>query len=179
MRLGDFKKIRRDELGMTQQQLAEKLGTTRMTVTRYECGTRRIPGVVEVALQQLRRARRIPMLGTVAAGKPIEPVAQSEVVDFPFAAGGGNFALRISGDSMRDEGIVSGDLVIVRKQSKASAGQTVIALVNGQATVKKYYPQGDRIELRPANDAMKPIRVTPDDDFEIQGVVIGLVRHFK
>jgi len=67
----------------------------------------------------------------------------------------------------------------VRKQSKAAAGQTVIALVNGQATVKKYYPQGDRIELRPANEAMKPIRVTPDDDFEIQGVVIGLLRRFK
>jgi repressor LexA len=179
MRPRDFKKIRREELGMTQQQIAEKLGTTRMTVTRYECGTRRIPGVVEVALRQVRQGRSIPMLGTVAAGKPIQPVAQSEVVDFPFAAGGENFALRISGDSMRDEGIVSGDLVIVRKQSKASVGQTVIALVNGQATVKKYYPKGDRIELRPANDTMQPIQVTAADDFEIQGIVIGLVRRFK
>jgi len=164
---------------MTQQQLAQKLGTTRMTVTRYECGTRRIPGVVEVALAQLRRARRIPMLGTVAAGKPIEPVPQSEFVDFPFAQGGENFALRITGESMRDEGIVSGDIVIVHKQSKASTGQTVIAVVDGQATVKKYYPKEDYIELRPANDAMKPIRVTPEEDFEIQGVVVGLIRHFK
>lgn len=178
MRPRELKKIRND-LGMTQQQLAQKLGTTRMTVTRYECGTRRIPGVVEVALAQLRRARRIPMLGTVAAGKPIEPVPQSEFVDFPFAQSGENFALRITGESMRDEGIVSGDIVIVHKQSKASTGQTVIAVVNGQATVKKYYPKEDHIELRPANDAMKPIRVTPEEDFEIQGVVVGLIRHFK
>jgi repressor LexA len=178
MRPGDFKKIRREELGMTQQQIAEKLGTTRMTVTRYECGTRRIPAVVEVALEQLKNARRIPMLGTVAAGKPIEPVPQNEFVDLPFMKGGENFALRINGESMRDEGIVSGDLVIVRKQSKAATGQTVIALVNGQATVKKYYPKGDYIELRPANESMQPIRVTPGDNFEIQGIVVGLIRHF-
>ncbi len=178
MRPRELKKIRND-LGLTQQQLAQKLGTTRMTVTRYECGTRRIPGVVEIALAQLRRVRPIPMLGTVAAGKPIEPVPQSEFVDFSFAQSGENFALRITGESMRDEGIVSGDIVIVHKQSKASTGQTVIAVVNGQATVKKYYPKEDYIELRPANDAMKPIRVTPEEDFEIQGVVVGLIRHFK
>lgn len=179
MKPGDLKKIRRDDLSMTQEQLAAKLGTTRMTITRYECGTRRIPGVVEVALQRLRQARRIPMLGTVAAGKPIEPVPQSEFVDFPFAAGGENFALRVAGESMRDEGIMSGDLVIVRKQSRAAAGQTVVALVNGQATVKKYFPKGNRVELRPANDAMEPIWVAPGDDFQIQGVVIGLLRRFK
>ncbi len=178
MRPGELKRIR-SELGLTQRQLAEKLGAARMTVTRYEGGTRRIPAVVEVALRHLRNARRVPMLGTVAAGKPIEPVAQNEFVDFPFAEGGENFALRVAGDSMRDDGILPGDIVLVHKQSKAATGQTVVALVNGQATVKKYHPKGDRVELRPANDAMQPIQVAPGDDFQIQGVVIGLMRRFK
>jgi repressor LexA len=174
----DLKKIRLEQLRLTQAELAAQLGTTRVSVARYESGARRIPGVVEVAVAQFKQRRRIPMLGIVAAGKPIEPVAQKEFIDLPL----GNeesFALRVEGESMRDEGIMPGDLVIVRRQARASTGQTVVALVNGEATVKKYYPKGDTIELRPANAAMQPIRVTPEDKFEIQGVVVGLIRHFK
>jgi len=174
----ELKKIRRDQLKLTQAALAEKLGTTRVTVARYETGARRIPGVVEVAVGQFKQMPRIPMLGIVAAGKPIEPVAQKEFLDLPL----GNeesFALKVEGESMREEGIMPGDLVIVRRQARAAAGQTVVALLNGEATVKKYFPKPDHIELRPANAAMQPIRVTPDDRFEIQGVVVGLIRHFK
>lgn len=178
MKPGELKKIRREQLKLTQAELAAKLGTTRVSVARYESGARRIPGVVEVAIAEFKRTPRIPMLGIVAAGKPIEPVAQKEFIDLPL----GNeesFALRVEGESMRDEGIMSGDLVIVRRQARAAAGQTVVALVNGEATVKKYFPKSDHIELRPANAVMQPIRVTPEDKFEIQGVVVGLIRHFK
>jgi repressor LexA len=178
MKPSELKKIRREQLKLTQAALAERLGTTRVSVARYESGARRIPGVVEVAVAAFRRSPRIPMLGIVAAGKPIEPVAQKEFIDLPL----GNeesFALKVEGESMREEGIMPGDLVIVRRQARAATGQTVVALLNGEATVKKYFPKADHIELRPANAAMQPIRVSPDDRFEIQGIVVGLIRHFK
>ncbi|HEY1269019.1 MAG TPA: helix-turn-helix transcriptional regulator, partial [Candidatus Binatia bacterium] len=83
MKPNELKKIRREQLKLTQAALAEKLGTTRVTVARYESGARRIPGVVEVAVGQFKQMPRIPMLGIVAAGKPIEPVAQKEFLDLP------------------------------------------------------------------------------------------------
>ncbi|MGH7411694.1 MAG: transcriptional repressor LexA [Candidatus Methylomirabilis sp.] len=180
MKPEELKKLRQG-LGLTQTQLAEQLRTTRMTVTRYEGGTRRIPGVVEVVLTQLVKAVRIPMAGIVAAGDPIEPVSQSELVEVPPAMvrGGETFALRVKGDSMRDEGVLPGDLVIVRKQTTARNGQTVVALVNQEATIKKYARKEGRIELHPANAAMKPIVLAPSDAFEILGIVIGVIRYCK
>lgn len=178
MHPGTFKKTR-EALGLTQAALAERLRTTRMTITRYECGTRRIPGVVEVALAHLASAPNLPMAGIVAAGTPIEPVPQAEFVDVPpsMAQGGENFALRVKGDSMRDEGILPGDLVIVHKQDTARNGQTVVALLNREATIKQYYRRGGRIELHPANSALQPIVVAPTDEFRIEGIVIGVIRH--
>ena len=82
MKSNDLKRIR-EGLGLTQQQLAEALSTTRVSVARYEAGMRRIPGMVRVALEQLERRAEIPMAGIVAAGSPIEPVPQSDLVDVP------------------------------------------------------------------------------------------------
>jgi repressor LexA len=90
---------------------------------------------------------------------------------------GENFALRVKGESMRDEGILPGDLVIVHKQRTARNGQTIVALVNQEATIKKYYRKEKQIELHPANVTMAPIVVAPSDEFVIEGVVIGLIRH--
>ncbi len=140
---------------------------------------RRIPGMVQVALDQLSRTTEIPMAGIVAAGSPIEPVAQSELVDVPpsMLRGGENFALRVKGESMKEDGILPGDLVIVRKQETARNGQTVVALVNREATVKAYFRKDSHIELHPANAAMKPILVHPSDEFHIEGILIGVIRH--
>jgi repressor LexA len=164
---------------MTQQQLADALQTTRVSVARYEAGMRRIPGMVRVALEQLQRKTAVPMAGLVAAGSPIEVVPQSELVDVPpsMLRGGDTFALRVKGESMKDEGILPGDLVIVRKQETARNGQTVVALVNREATVKTYYKKDSHIELHPANTAMAPIMVHPADEFHIEGIVIGVIRH--
>jgi repressor LexA len=179
MRPRDFANIRRD-LGLTQQALANRLKTTRVTIARYETGQRRIPGTVEFALAQLARPNSLPMAGIVAAGKPIEPVSQNETIEVPTGmAARNNFVLQITGESMRDEGILPGDYVIVRSQSVAQNGETVIALVNGQATIKKYYRRGDLLELRPVNSTMQPIVVKQDDDFQIQGVVVGVIRYCK
>jgi repressor LexA len=169
----------RQALGLTQEQLAQKLQTTRMTVTRYEGGTRRIPGMVAVLMKQLTTAQHLPMLGLVAAGKPIEPVPQSESVEVPASmiGKGQTFVLRVKGESMRDDGILPGDLVVVQKKATARNGQTVVALVNREATIKKYYEKDHRIELHPANAAMQPILVGPHDEFAIEGLVIGVIRH--
>ena len=174
----DLKRIR-EQLGLTQQQLADALHTTRVSVARYEAGMRRIPGMVKVAIDQLGRLPEIPMAGTVAAGSPIEPVQQSELVDVPpsMLRGNNTFALRVKGESMKDDGILPGDLVVVRKQETAQNGQTVVALVNHEATIKTYFKKATHIELRPANASMQPIIVQPSDAFHIEGVLVGVIRH--
>jgi repressor LexA len=91
--------------------------------------------------------------------------------------GGNTFALRVKGESMKDDGILPGDLIIVRKQETAQNGQTVVALVNREATVKTYFKKATHIELHPANATMQPIVVRPSDDFHIEGVLIGVIRH--
>jgi repressor LexA len=178
MKSHDLKRMR-EGLGLTQQQLAEALHTTRVSVARYETGMRRIPGMVRVALEQLQRRAEVPMVGIVAAGSPIEPVPQSELIDVPpsMLRGGNTFALRVKGESMKDDGILPGDLVVVRKQDTARNGQTVVALVNQEATVKTYFKTDSQIELHPANAAMQPIVVQPSDEFHIEGILIGVIRH--
>ena len=80
---------------------------------------------------------------------------------------------------MKDDGILPGDLVVVRKQSTARNGQTVVALVNNEATIKTYYRTAGRVELHPANTAIQPIVVAPDDDLRIQGIVAAVIRHVE
>lgn len=122
----------------------------------------------------------IPLLGAVAAGIPIEAVEIPESIEVPgnFLGNGNNFALRVKGDSMIDDGIREGDILIITKQPNAENGQTVVALVNGESTVKKFYHYGDEIELRPANESMQPIRIAADD-VEVVGVVTGLLRNYR
>lgn len=124
--------------------------------------------------------RSIPFLGTVAAGTPIEAVEVPDSIEVPnsLLRGGNNFALRVRGDSMIDEGIREGDIVIINKQPHAENGETVIAQIGGEATVKKFYQKGNEIELRPANSKMESIRV-PSDEVEVIGVVVGLLRHYR
>jgi repressor LexA len=178
MTADQFRQIRR-RLGYTQAKLAEALQLSRMTISRYEAGTWGVPLAVEMALDRLGAAQ-LPMLGLVAAGSPIEPIPQAEAIDVlpSFRKGGETFALRVKGESMKDDGILPGDLVVVRKQGTARNGQTVVALVNNEATIKKYYRKEGRIELHPANAAMKPILVSPEDEFHIQGIVAAVIRHF-
>jgi repressor LexA len=174
----ELKRIR-EQLGLTQQQLADALRTTRVSVARYEAGMRRIPGMVKVAIDQLSRSSHIPMAGMVAAGVPIEPLQQSELIDVPSSMlrGSNTFALRVKGESMKDDGILPGDLVIIRKQETAQNGQTIVALVNHEATIKIYFKKATHIELHPANAAMQPIMVQPSDTFHIEGIVVGVIRH--
>ena len=178
MTSSEFRQIR-EQLGLTQEQLAAALRTTRVSVARYESGMRRISGAVQVAITQLANRTQIPMAGVVAAGLPIEPVTQSEWVEVPpgMVRRGETFALRVKGESMIEDGILPGDLVVVRKQATAHNGQTVVALVNREATIKTYFKHARHIDLHPANAAMKPFVVTPEDEFSIEGVLVGVIRH--
>ena len=124
----------------------------------------------------------IPLLGTVAAGKPIEPIETTEKIEIPrsLLGSGENFALRVRGDSMIDDGIRDGDVVIVRRQATAEDGQTVVAVVNGEATVKRLYHKNGRLELRPANPTLKSLFLDESaGTVEIRGVVVGLIRRFQ
>src|SRR5688500_14333683 len=144
-------------------------------------GTRKIPGVVEVALSYIAQSSFIPLVGIVAAGDPIEPIPQTERVEVPktMLGRGETFALRVKGTSMRDDGIFPGDVVVVQKQHTARNGQTVIALLNGEATIKAYERKAGFIQLHPANETMKLITVNEADSFHIEGIVVGVIRHLR
>jgi repressor LexA len=122
----------------------------------------------------------LPLVGIVAAGKPVEAFQQSDAIEVPSSmAGPGNVVYEVRGDSMVEMGIMDGDFVAVHPQAVAENGQTVIAEVNGSITIKKYLRKGNVIELRPANAAMQPIIVTEDDDFHIRGVLVGSMRFYR
>ena len=125
----------------------------------------------------------LPLAGEVAAGYPIEAVEGRETVDVPMdmIGNGDHMALRVKGDSMIEDGILDGDTVIIRKQKEARSGQTVVALIENEATIKRFYKRGRGIELRPANSSFQTMvfdSVPEDLGFKIEGVLVGLVRSY-
>ncbi|MFN2432710.1 MAG: transcriptional repressor LexA [Gemmatimonadota bacterium] len=131
------------------------------------------------------RAADVRVLGRVAAGRPIEALEAPETVAVPeeMLGRGETFVLRVQGDSMIDELIRDGDLVVVESREAAENGDTVIALVrqdgaDGEVTLKKFFREGDRVRLQPANPAVSPL-VLPDEQVRVQGVVIGVIRKYR
>ncbi len=123
----------------------------------------------------------LPLLGRIAAGKPIEAIKDTETIDVPESMLGSEecYVLQVKGYSMIDEGIMDGDYIIVEKRNYARNGEIVVALIDrDRVTLKKYYREGPLIRLQPANPEMSPIYVR-EEDIEIQGVVIGLIRKFR
>lgn len=125
----------------------------------------------------------IPVVGKVAAGAPIlaqENITDHVRIDSMLLGDGGRkvFALRVAGDSMIGDGIFDGDYIFVRKQLQASSGEIVVAMIEDEATVKRFYPEGERIRFQPSNPRLKPIYVNRDDFRETQiiGVVVGVYR---
>lgn len=124
----------------------------------------------------------LPILGLIAAGSPIETVAgHKETLEVPaFMVGTKNsYVLQVKGQSMIEDGIHDGDYVVIQEKEVPSNGDTVVALINdGEATLKKYYKEGSRIRLQPANSTMEPIYVEASTPIKIQGVLIGLIRKY-
>jgi len=136
---------------------------------------------VEVVEAEPPAAVSLPLLGIVAAGAPIEVFEDPETIAVPRELVGrrrGSFVLRVRGDSMIDEQIRDGDYVVVDSRSEARDGEVVVALVRGrEATLKKLRRKGDRVQLVPANTALKTLDL-PAQDVEIRGVVRGLLRQY-
>jgi repressor LexA len=125
-------------------------------------------------------AVELPLAGRIAAGQPIEAEPEGETVAVPevLTRRGQNYVLRVNGSSMIDDGIHDGDFVVVNRREKAANGEMVAALLNGEATLKRFYREADgRIRLQPANERMKPIWVA-EGDLKVQGVVVGLMRKY-
>jgi repressor LexA len=185
----------------TLQELAEELGVSKVTVFEHvealvkKGALQRDPNKArslelapDAALPDEQRPTRLPLVGAIAAGQPIEAVENREALDLEdlFGSPGGmptqartgdTFALRVKGQSMIDEQIQDGDYVICRRAETARNGQTVVALMpDGEATLKKFYREKGRIRLQPANENMDPIYV---DDCHIQGIVVGVVRTYQ
>jgi len=124
----------------------------------------------------------VPIIGKVAAGQPILAVENvSDTVRIDRMLLGGHrevFGLRIVGESMIEDGILDGDYVFVKKTPQAKSGDIVVAMIEGEATVKRYYPEGDRIRFQPANSNMTPIIVRRSDfkSVDIIGIVVGVYR---
>jgi repressor LexA len=126
-------------------------------------------------------AVELPLLGSVAAGIPIEAVTDNETIAVPedfLTRGGEHYVLRVKGDSMIDEQIRDGDFVIVNARRTATNGEMVVALVGGEsATVKKFYRENGRVRLQPANATMPPMFYR-EQEVAVQGIVIGVIRRY-
>jgi len=134
----------------------------------------------------------LPLLGKVAAGLPIEYAEYDQTVEVPLSlfsrpsAGShrerfaeNHYVLRVKGDSMIGDGILEGDYVVIEKRASAQPGETVVAMIGTEATIKRFYRKKGQIELRPANPSYEPILIdslTETRDFRIEGVMVGLIR---
>ena len=161
----------------------EKLGMLRRDPTKpraielLDRVARDTAGAVQDALGRSRTG--LPVVGAVAAGQPILAEENiEEYIDVPAAAGGdeGEYVLRVRGESMIDAGILEGDYVVVRPQEEAADGEIVVALLGEEATVKRFYREGDHVRLQPENATMEPIR---SKDVRVLGRVVGLFRSVR
>ena len=126
--------------------------------------------------------QNLPLLGFVAAGRPIEAISSSETMPIPeffLSRRHDCYVLQVKGDSMIEEHIQDGDYVVVESRTTAITGETIVALIdNENVTLKKYYPEGGRIRLQPANETLTPIVVDPHR-VKIQGVVVSIMRKYR
>lgn len=135
-------------------------------------------------LQEQRRSKpaaEIPLLGRIAAGTPVESVAQRETLSFAeFTNNTNTFALEVRGSSMIDDHICDGDLILLEKVAQARDGDIVVALVGGEeTTLKRFYREsGDQVRLQPANSALKPI-IVPAREVQIQGRLLAVLRKYR
>ncbi len=133
---------------------------------------------MQIRASAMAGSTRLPLLGRIAAGNPIEALETPEEIDLAdlLPPGRDCYALRVKGLSMIEDGIRDGDIVLVERRDTARNGETVVAVLpDEEATLKRYYQEGGRVRLQPANASMQPIY---PDSLEIRGVVVGVVRRY-
>jgi len=177
----------------TMQELADTLGTSKVTIfehvgalekkrviRRDKHKARSLEIVADELLPDENRPTKLPLLGNIAAGSPIEAVENREELDLEamFASKQGVYVLRVVGESMIEDHLCDGDYVVIERRESARAGEQVVALLDtGEATLKRYYKEGSKIRLQPANKSMEP-RIVDANRVRIQGVVIGVLRSY-
>ena len=180
----------------TMQELADEIGVSKVTVFEHvealikkqalvrEPNKARSLSIAEgIAVPDEARPLRFPLVGKIAAGNPIERVANEDEIDLAEVlcppsrnASNSTFALKVEGDSMRDEGILDGDFVLIECTQVATNGDKVVALLpDGSTTLKTFFKEDDHIRLQPANPQFDPIRVK---FCQVQGIVKGVVRRY-
>lgn len=178
----------------TMQELADQLGTSKVTIfehigalerkriiRRDKHKSRSLEIVADERLPDEDRTTKLPLLGNIAAGSPIEAIENREELDLEqmFSARQGVYVLRVRGDSMIEDHLCDGDYVVIERRDSAKNGEQVVALLDsGEATLKRFYREGSRIRLQPANATMQP-RVVDANQVRVQGVVIGVLRSYQ
>lgn len=185
----------RSGVSPTMQELADEIGVSKVTVFEHVEALIKKGALIRdankarslkladgIAVPDEERPLRFPLVGKIAAGYPIEKVADQDEIDLMELLGSHhksappNFALRVEGESMRDEGILDGDYVLIERREIAHNGDRVVALLpDGSTTLKTYFRETDHIRLQPANPNFDPIRVK---FCQIQGVVRGVIRTY-
>lgn len=179
----------------TMQELADEIGVSKVTIFEHvealikkgalirEANKARSLSIADgIAVPDESRPLRFPLVGKIAAGMPIERVEDSDEIDLTsifaprLGRGDSTFALKVEGDSMRDEGILDGDFVLIERTEVAQNGDRVVALLpDGATTLKTFYKEDDHIRLQPANSNYEPIRVKY---CQVQGIVKGVIRRY-
>lgn len=177
----------------TMQELADLLGVSKVTIfehvealerksliLRAHNRARSLEIAPTVKLPDEAKSTSFPVVGTIAAGQPIEAIENNDTLDLEslFNTRHGTYVLRVKGSSMIEDHIADGDYVIIERRETAKDGEIVVALLeDGSATLKRYYKERGRIRLQPANSSMNPIYVSKD--IKIQGVLIGVLRTYE
>ena len=178
----------------TMQELADQLGTSKVTIfehvgalekkrvlRRDKHKARSLEIVSDLPLPDEDRPTKLPLLGNIAAGSPIEAIENREEIDLEqmFASRNGVYVLRVRGESMIEDHLCDGDYVVIERRESARNGEQVVALLDtGEATLKRFYKEGSRVRLQPANATMEP-RFVEADRVKVQGVVIGVLRAYN
>jgi len=176
----------------TMQELADQLGVSKVTIFEHVEALERKSLILrarnkarsleispEVKLPDEAKIASYPIVGSIAAGQPIEAIENQDTLELEslFNTRYGTYVLKVKGNSMIEDHIADGDYVIIERRETARDGEIVVALLDeGQATLKRYFKERGRIRLQPANSTMSPIYVSKD--LRIQGVLIGVLRTF-
>jgi len=178
----------------TMQELADQLGTSKVTIfehvgalekkrviRRDKHKARSLEIISDEKLPDENRSTKLPLLGNIAAGSPIEAIENREELDLEklFHSRNGVYVLKVRGESMIDDHLCDGDFVVIERRETARNGEQVVALLDtGEATLKRFYREpGNKIRLQPANSTMEP-RILDAGRCRIQGVVIGVLRSY-
>ncbi|MEW6611948.1 MAG: transcriptional repressor LexA [Pseudomonadota bacterium] len=173
----------------TLTELGERLGIAAKSAVRKHVQALAQEGKIRLTAQRARGIEltelgnkvTVRLLGAIAAGLPIEAIEVPEEIEVPpsLLGSGEHYALRVKGESMMEDGILDGDIVIIEARESARPGEVVVALVDGEnATLKRFYPRGETVLLVPANSRMQPMEFAAER-VRIQGAVVGQMRSYR